>query len=46
MKKYEVHNYTMEQQGFGNMYTSELFNTYEEALKEIEQREQNKQTKH
>lgn len=37
--KYEVHDYTMEQQGFGNAYTSEAFDTREEAQKEIEQRE-------
>ena len=38
MKKYEVRDYTMEQVGFLNEYT-EIFDTYEEALKEIEQRE-------
>ena len=39
MKKYEVRDYTMEQKGFKNEYTSELFDTYIEALKEIKQRE-------
>lgn len=39
MKKYEVRDFTMEQKGFLNEYTSELFNTYEEALEEIKQRE-------
>ena len=38
MKKYVVRDYTMEQKGFHNEYTSEEFNTYEEALKEIEER--------
>ena len=37
--KYEVRDYTMEQKGFLNEYTSDLFDTEEEALKEIEQRE-------
>lgn len=39
MKKYEVRDYTMEKKGFGNAYTSDLFNTKEEAEKEIEQRQ-------
>lgn len=34
--KYEVRDYTMEQQGFANDYTSDLFDTYEEALNEEE----------
>lgn len=38
MKKFEVHDYTMEQAGFINDYTSDYFDTYEEALNEIEQR--------
>lgn len=37
--KYEVRDYTMEQMGFTNGYTSDLFNTREEAEKEIEQRQ-------
>lgn len=39
MKKYVVRDYTMEQAGFGQTYTSDYFDTYEEALKEMEQRE-------
>lgn len=28
--KYEVHDYTMEQAGFGNAYTSEAFEDYDD----------------
>ncbi len=37
--KYVVRDYTMEQAGFGGTYTSDYLDTYEDALKEIEQRE-------
>lgn len=36
---YEVRDYTMEQKGFSNEYTSELFQTIEEAYKEIMDRQ-------
>lgn len=39
MKKYVVRNRTMEEAGFGLIYSSDYFNSYEEALKEIDQRE-------
>lgn len=39
MKKYEVRDYTMEEAGFLNEYTSDLFDTREEAENEIAHRE-------
>ena len=39
MKKYVVSDYTMEKEGFGKTYTSDYFDTYEEAIKEMEHRE-------
>lgn len=39
MKKYVVRDRTMEDAGFGFVYSSDYFNTREEAEKEIRQRE-------
>lgn len=38
MTKYVVRDYTMEQQGFRNEFTSDYFDTREQAEDEIEQR--------
>ena len=37
--KYVVRDYTMEQQGFSWQFNSDPFDTYEEALEEIETRQ-------
>lgn len=39
MRKYQVRDYTMEKAGFKDEYSSELFEDYASALKEIENRE-------
>lgn len=36
--KYEVHNYTLEKRGYEDFDTSDLFDTYDEALYEIKSR--------